>query len=72
MRVVYFSIDDFYKKSSERIIMSKKVHQLFKTRGVPGTHDTILIKKTFTNLIKKNFQADTIPLFDKSKDDRLN
>jgi D-glycerate 3-kinase len=71
LRVVYFSIDDFYKKSSERIIMSKKVHQLFKTRGVPGTHDTILIKKTFTNLIKKNFKPLTIPLFDKSKDDRF-
>ena len=53
LRVVYFSIDDFYKKSSERIKMSKKVHQLFKTRGVPGTHDTSLIKKTFANLIKK-------------------
>ena len=70
LRVVYFSIDDFYKKSSERIKMSKKVHELFKTRGVPGTHDTDLIKKTFKNLIKKNFKSFTIPLFDKSKDDR--
>ena len=71
LRVVYFSIDDFYKKSSERIKMSKKVHLLFKTRGVPGTHDINLIKKTFTNLIKKNFKPLTIPLFDKSKDDRF-
>ena len=71
LNVVYFSIDDFYKKSSERIKMSKKVHHLFKTRGVPGTHDTDLIKKTFTNLIKKKFKPFTIPLFDKSKDDRF-
>jgi len=71
LRVVYFSIDDFYKKSSERIKMSKKVHQLFKTRGVPGTHDTSLIKKTFANLIKKKFKPLVIPLFDKSKDDRF-
>ena len=71
LRVVYFSIDDFYKKSSERIKMAKKVHQLFKTRGVPGTHDTNLIKKTFINLTKKNFKPFNIPLFDKSKDDRF-
>jgi len=71
LRVVYFSIDDFYKKSSERIKMAKKVHQLFKTRGVPGTHDVNLIKKTFINLTKKNFKSFTIPLFDKSKDDRF-
>tara|TARA_B110000967_G_scaffold207974_1_gene258725 strand:- start:1464 stop:2378 length:915 start_codon:yes stop_codon:yes gene_type:complete len=70
LRVVYFSIDDFYKRSSERIEMSKKVHKLFKTRGVPGTHDTSLIKKTFINLTKKNFKPLTIPLFDKSRDER--
>ena len=72
LRVVNFSIDDFYKKSSERIKMSQKVHKLFKTRGVPGTHDTSLIKKTFINLLKKNFRPVTIPFFDKSKDDRFN
>jgi D-glycerate 3-kinase len=71
LRVVYFSIDDFYKKSSERIKMSKKVHQLFKIRGVPGTHDASLIKKTFINLTKKNFKSLTIPLFDKSRDERF-
>ena len=71
LRVVYFSIDDFYKKHSERIKMSKKVHQLFKIRGVPGTHDTSLIKKTFINLTKKNFKSLTIPLFDKSRDERF-
>ncbi len=71
LRVVYFSIDDFYKKSSERIKMSKNVHKLFKTRGVPGTHDTILIKKTFKDLIKKKFKPLIIPLFDKSRDNRF-
>ena len=51
--------------------MSKKIHPLFKTRGVPGTHDVDLIKKIFTNLIKKKFKPLAIPVFDKSKDDRL-
>ena len=71
LNVVYFSIDDFYKTSSERIKLSKTIHQLFKTRGVPGTHDVGLIKKIFTNLIKKKFKPLAIPVFDKSKDDRL-
>ena len=41
-----FSIDDFYKTKSERRKMSKKIHPLFLTRGVPGTHDLSLINKT--------------------------
>ena len=71
LKVVYFSIDDFYKKKAERVEMSKKIHHLFKTRGVPGTHDTSLIKKTLINLTKKKFKPLTIPLFDKSIDNRF-
>ena len=47
------SIDHFYKTFNERNIMSKQIHPLFMTRGVPGTHDTNLINKFF-NSIKKN------------------
>ncbi len=39
LNVFKISIDDFYKTRKERIILSKKVHPLLKTRGVPGTHD---------------------------------
>ena len=66
-----FSIDDFYKTKAERIQMSKKVHPLFITRGVPGTHDLNLIRKTIKNLKKKKFRTVLIPKFDKSKDDRF-
>ena len=52
-----FSIDDFYKKKSERKRMSKNIHQLFSTRGVPGTHDTNLILKTIKKLKKKKFKT---------------
>ena len=69
--VVYFSIDDFYKTLSERIMLSKKIHQLFRVRGVPGTHDTDLIKKIFLKLTRKNFRPFSIPRFDKSRDDRF-
>jgi D-glycerate 3-kinase len=68
--VVCFSIDDFYKTLSERTNLAKKTNKLFKTRGVPGTHDTNLIKKIFISLTKKNFISVLVPRFDKSKDDR--
>ena len=51
--------------------MSKKIHPLFLTRGVPGTHDVNLINKTFKNLKKKIFKPVLIPKFDKSTDDRF-
>jgi D-glycerate 3-kinase len=70
LTVVCFSLDDFYKTLSERASLAKKVNKLFKTRGVPGTHDTNLIKKIFIDLTKKNFKSVIVPRFDKSKDDR--
>jgi len=66
-----FSIDDFYKTKAERRKMSKKVHPLFLTRGVPGTHDLGLINKTIKKLKTKKFKTVLIPKFDKSIDDRL-
>jgi len=71
LSVVYFSIDDFYKTLRERNILAKNVNKLFKTRGVPGTHDTSLMNKVFANLTKKKFRPLLLPRFDKSKDDRF-
>ena len=65
-----FSIDDFYKTKAERKKMSKKVHPLFLTRGVPGTHDINLINKTIKKLKRQKFRTVLIPKFDKSIDDR--
>ena len=70
LNVAYFSIDDFYKTLKERKKLSKNIHKLFQTRGVPGTHDTKLLKKTFSDLTKKKFTPVLLPSFDKSKDDR--
>ena len=71
LELCIFSIDDFYKTKAERKKMSKNVHSLFLTRGVPGTHDVSLIQKTLTNLKKKNFKTVLVPRFDKSVDDRF-
>ena len=65
------SIDDFYKTLEERNKISSTIHPLFKTRGVPGTHDTNLIKKFFDFIKKKKFKKFKLPKFDKSIDDRL-
>jgi D-glycerate 3-kinase len=71
LSVVFFSIDDFYKTLSERNNLAKNTNKLFKTRGVPGTHDTNLIRKVLTSLTKKKFRPVLVPRFDKSKDDRF-
>ena len=71
LSVVFFSIDDFYKTLSERNSLARNVNKLFKTRGVPGTHDTNLIKKTLINLTRKKFKQMVVPRFDKSRDDRF-
>ena len=65
------SIDDFYKTLEERNKMSIMVHPLFKTRGVPGTHDTSLIKRFFNFIKKKKFKKFKTPKFSKNLDDRL-
>jgi len=69
--VCVISIDDFYKKLSDREKMAKQKHPLLKTRGVPGTHDTHLIDYFFTSLKKKKFKRIKIPKFDKAIDDRV-
>ena len=70
LNVVCFSIDDFYKTLPEREKLSKAIHPLFRTRGVPGTHDCKLILKVIKNLTKKKFKVVNIPKFNKSIDNR--
>ena len=53
LELCVFSIDDFYKTKAERKKMAKEVHQLFSTRGVPGTHDVKFIEKILKKLKKK-------------------
>ena len=70
-KIQIISIDNFYKTLKERKEMSSKIHNLLSTRGVPGTHDINLLKKTLFNLNKKNFKIFRSPRFDKSIDDRV-
>tara|TARA_Y100000590_G_scaffold99807_1_gene113441 strand:- start:2423 stop:3343 length:921 start_codon:yes stop_codon:yes gene_type:complete len=70
-KVYSISIDDFYKTLRERNQISHTIHPLFKTRGVPGTHDVNLIKKLFSFIKRNKFRKFKLPKFDKSIDDRL-
>mgnify|MGYP001176343169 FL=1 len=70
LETVIFSIDDFYKTLNERKIMSKKISNLFLTRGVPGTHDVRMLYNCIKNLKNDKFKKILIPRFDKSIDDR--
>ena len=71
LKVFKISIDDFYKTRKERYKLSKKVHPLLMTRGVPGTHDIDLILRFFKIMRKRNFKSLSLPKFDKSIDDRF-
>ena len=59
------SIDNFYKTHKDREKMSKAIHPLFKTRGVPGTHEIKLLKKFFIFLKRKRFKKFKLLKFEK-------
>ena len=71
LNVFKISIDDFYKTRKDRIKLSKRIHSMLLTRGVPGTHDIKMMLDFFKSAKKKKFKKMKLPLFDKSVDDRL-
>ena len=64
------SLDDYYLTKKQRNDLSKRIHPLLQTRGVPGTHATEKIIKTLQLFDKKKYPI-RIPKFDKLNDDRL-
>lgn len=69
LKVVSFSIDDFYLTLEQRLRLSERVHPLLATRGVPGTHDTHLGIDVLKKLIYRQNKV-AIPQFNKAADDR--
>ena len=69
LKTVVLSIDDFYLTLQQRKSLSKSVHPLMATRGVPGTHDVELAIKVIQGL-SEGKSCTEIPRFDKSVDDR--
>ena len=68
--VFKISIDDFYKTRKERKNLSKKIHPMLMTRGVPGTHDVQIMLDFFKKAKSKNFKKMKLPSFNKALDER--
>jgi len=71
LKVFKISIDDFYKTRNERINLSKRVHPMLLTRGVPGTHDINMMLNFFKKVRYKKFKRLKLPIFNKAIDDRF-
>lgn len=70
-RVAVLSIDDLYYTYQDRQLLAKHIHPLFKTRGVPGTHDLHLGQDVIHALLRaQSGESVKIPAFDKAQDDR--
>ena len=69
--VFRISIDDFYKTRKERISLSKRIHPMLLTRGVPGTHDINMMLNFFKKSKSKKFKRLKLPIFNKAIDDRF-
>jgi len=72
LKVFRISIDDFYKTRKERISLSKRIHPMLLTRGVPGTHDINMMLSFFKKVKRKKFKRLKLPTFNKAIDDRSN
>ncbi len=68
-KCVAISIDDFYLTLEERKHLADRVHPLFLTRGVPGTHDVSLATSTLNQLSSQSEEV-KVPRFNKALDDR--
>ncbi len=67
-KVMLLSIDDYYLSKIDRYNLSKQIHPLLITRGVPGTHNIKKLKEHLGQFKKKQFPIIT-PTFNKLKDD---
>lgn len=63
------SLDDLYFGRGERAQLAETVHPLFRTRGVPGTHD-VTRGIAILNAVKTGAPS-SLPRFDKGQDEPL-
>lgn len=67
-KIANLSLDDVYLPLHARAELARNMHPLFKTRGVPGTHDVALALNVLRALRGTGVVA--LPRFDKAVDDR--
>jgi D-glycerate 3-kinase len=68
LRVALLSLDDLYLPREDREALAANIHPLFRTRGVPGTHDTALGEALLVACGRKGRVA--LPSFSKEDDTR--
>src|SRR3954469_24794538 len=67
-RAAVLSIDDLYLPRAARLELSRRVHPLLLTRGVPGTHEVSLGLRILGAVAAR--EPVLRPRFDKASDDR--
>lgn len=68
---VALSLDDIYETRERRAELALRLHPLFATRGVPGTHDVALGLSTIRGLLSPHEEQPVpLPEFDKATDTR--
>jgi len=68
LKVLTISLDDFYLSKAARQQLAQTIHPLLSIRGVPGTHDVLLLKQSLLKL-KQGLTGAVIPQFNKEVDD---
>jgi len=71
LKVLVLSIDNFYLSKNDRLNLSKKISNLFETRGVPGTHNFKFLKEVLKKFRLNKKARFKLPLFSKGYDDIL-
>ena len=70
LNTVNLSLDDFYYSRKRRQLLAQSIHPLLVSRGVPGTHDTGLLREILISLAALSAGRDLLlPAFDKAADD---
>ena len=69
LRTAIVALDDFYLPREARLQLSRHIHPLLLTRGVPGTHDTDMLAECLKQLVQPGFCD--LPHFDKAEDTRM-
>ena len=66
-RVAILSLDDLYLGGAERARLARDMHPLFRTRGVPGTHD-VARGMALLDAVRAGEPVE-LPRFDKARDE---
>ena len=69
-KILLLSLDNYYLSKKQRLLLSKKIHKLLVTRGVPGTHNIKELVKNVKQFNQEKYPI-TTPLFDKLIDDKI-